>query len=112
MLTYFKQRSNYLGDDLEDKVNMEYKSLQQMAKMVHDEMLLYLKKVNNDTNYLCPWSEVSKEVKLKYSLILERKAQIVGHPIYECIECWCADRLLFQIHKGRYKPKASSRYVI
>lgn len=87
---------------MQDKsVKDDYKVLQAIARSTHLEMLTHLRETSDDPQYHPAWSVVPVSTRLKFALILERKAMSLGFALYRCVGCWAADRLLYEIHKHR-----------
>jgi hypothetical protein len=102
LLNLFKKEKGITNLTLHhDLVKQDYKILQSLSRTVHGEMLQELNKADNNSHYVPPWSRIPSSIKIKYCLILERKAWSVGLPIYRCKKYWAADRLLFETHKRR-----------
>lgn len=103
LLNLFAKEKGFTDLNLsDDKLADDLKILQTLARICHQEMIQELKKTtNNDHGYYPSWPSIPSAIRLKYALVLERKALHMDMPLYRCKDSWCADRLLYEVHKNR-----------
>lgn len=107
LLNFFRKEKGVTDLTLNDDVNKnDLKILQSLTRSVHTEMMQEAKKANIGSTTTPAWGKLLGDIKKKYALVLEARAKAHGFPIYRCKDCWCASKLLFEIHKRRLTKKS------
>lgn len=109
LINIFKKDQGIEGLDLNsEEIVDSYRVLQALARLTQQAMAVELKSMEGGTDGYVPWSKIPPSTKLKYSLVLERKALFLEFPLWRCVDSWGADRLLYESHKNRGPRKTKS----
>lgn len=101
LINYFNKEKNIFISMQDQAVKEDYRVLQAIARSTHLEMLNRLRESKNDPQYHPAWSAIPDTIRVHFSLVLEKKAMCLGFPLHQCVKCWAADRLLYEVHKHR-----------